>query len=1184
MINIKRLILIAVLFLPAFVIAADLTQVELNDEDYLLLSVALNKQSLRVTIDSYEQSGQMFVAIEPLLSALKVRYQLRQDQLIIWKGDKDYSFSFSSAEANPATEKNTWGSDGYYQYISQDILETLFDVNFELDKPKATLSIITQSYKFPVTIMGEQAALRSLNKSSSYALQQKNYNRSAIPITIPDQYNLFTLPHGDVNTSVDFSDDKESIRTNMQLVSDLFYHSARLSLSHQSGQDVTGGLSFSRFKTSPDDRILEAFDRYRFGDTSNALGGGIIGGVSGVGVLFERQPKGYRRSNSQIDIEQDAPPGWEAELFLNGRFIAAVTVPDTGLLIFEDIDIYYGSNEFRIKTYGPFAEVETYNQSYPLTANPLASGEMAYNIHALDNTRSLFNNTNATGGLSINTMGGSFDYGINDVWQVGLTFQDRSNLDNNQQHMSIHNYVNLPGFLLENQFAFNADSDFAQQTSLSGNIFGGAAFQIRYESNHDLDITGNNSFASNNFKRLSASYSHNWGNVPLIFRASYADVEGIRTTTLSNNIYYNYKRLRFTHDLFLSRFENKISGDFFSNDNLTGNLGVSGQLFTDFRLSANLNYDPDGTDFILDSSFINAQYKWQDPFAYQHYFNFSYRPLAEQNNSWQLSHSVAYETPDYRLSFRSSYNAQDKWTVGLNVNFFLGYDYHNSRALTSSGIVSESAMLNIHSYLDRQLNGVPDVLDYDLEDVEFQGNPEWEGLKSGKEGKIILPGVAVNTPFGFRATWKRGAKTINNDYVIFTHPGARIDVNMPFYLNTELAGFVYRNVEKGEVPVAELLIDLIDRDNNVVEQVITDRDGYFEFTDMQPNSYKVVMNVQVLRNKGLTTELLGYSVSTPSIGGFTELPVLYVRQLRSEDDRAAEAITDLILSEDNIELLVWDEDDEKRQNYFTLPTKQKIMASHSQNTVLEKSNSETDGGTAVDTAIDVQFNPAPMRTDNLNMNLSSEAKLLSSSFTMQLGAFMNFDTAEAVSTLFLLRTPTKPKIIKTQNKKLQTIYKIYLGSFAQRAEANAFAKRYQLNESEFMIMPVLQGEEITAAVTDQIVVELAALPVNSPISEQIVVNSSDALPELSRDYQGKTWVIQFYASQSVIDAKEVLPFASIGDVFMAQKAGKQAGEILYCLISNGFDTKAQAEKAMQDVNVIGWINQSQLYNDAIKLK
>jgi hypothetical protein len=1186
MINIKRSILIALLFLPAFVFAADLTEVELNDDDYLLLSVVLDKQSARVTIDSYYRSGQIFVAIEPLFSGLKLRYQLREDQLTIWKGEQKHIFSFLGTIGMAASAPNTWGTDGYYQYISQDVLEKLFDISLELDKPRSTLNIITQSYKFPITVLAEQAVLRSSNRAYSYALQQRNNQISAIPITIPDQYNLYTLPHGDVRTSMDFSNDKESVLTNVQLVSDLLYHSARFSFNHKSGQDLTGGLSFSRFKTTPDDRILGAFDSYRFGDVSSSLGAGIISGKSGVGMIFEREPDGYRRSNSKIDIEQDATPGWESELFLNGRFIAAATVPDTGLLIFEDIDIYYGPNEFRIKVFGPFAEVETYQQSYPLVTNPLADGEMAYNIHALDNTRSLFNNNNESGGLSINSMGGSFDYGFNDTWQLGLTFQDNMNVNNNQQLFSLHNYVNLPGFLLENELAFNADADFSQQTSLSGTIFGGAAFQLRYESNHDLVIADNVSFATGDFQRLTASYSNHLGNVPLIFRASFADAGGILTYTLSNNVNYTYKRLRFSHDLFFSKFEQKIGVENTktSSDNITGNLGVSGQLFKDLRLSANLNYNPDATDFILDSSFFTAQYKWEGPFAYQHYFNFNYRPLAAQNNEWQLSHSVAYETTDYRLSFNSAYNAQYNWTVGLNVNFFLGYDHHNRRALTSSSISSESAMLNIHSYLDRQLNGVPDVLDYDLEDVEFQGVPEWEGLKSGEKGTVILPGVPVNTPFGFAATWKRGSKTINNDYVIYTHPGARIDVNMPFYLNTELAGFIYKNVAMGEIPVSELLIDLIDRDNNVVQQITTDSDGYFEFSDMQPNSYKVVMNVQDLRDKGLTAELLGYSLSTPSIGGFTELPVLYVRQLKNDDDRAEEVISDLILNEDNIELLVWDEDDEKRQNYFTLPTKQKIMASHSQNVALEKPISVAEEIAKLETVPVVIPKPSQLIIDNLNINPNNKKNdLLIVGFTLQLGAFMSFDSATVLTEYFKSRVPIKAKIIKTQNDKWQTIYKVYLGSFSQRKDANSFVKRYQLSASEYIITPVLLGDEIVGPVLETKVIETGALPKPAETFNEIETTEVDVNPVLNADYQTKKWVIQFYASQSTIDLKEVLPFAAIGDIFMAQKTDKQTGEMWYCLISKGFETKAQAEQAMQDANVGGWVNLSQYYSAGIKL-
>src|SRR5690606_15663070 len=141
-------------------------------------------------------------------------------------------------------------------------------------------------------------------------------------------------------------------------------------------------------------------------------------------------------------------------------------------------------------------------------------------------------------------------------------------------------------------------------------------------------------------------------------------------------------------------------------------------------------------------------------------------------------------------TFSSNYNADERWSLDAGIRFFLGYDQYNNRAIMRNYTSHQSATLDVHTYLDRQANGIPDPLDYNLSDVEFIGAPDWEGITSGETGKAVLPGAAASGPFYFGAKWKSGSETINKDYVIYTHPGARIKVNMPFYLTSEIFGFV----------------------------------------------------------------------------------------------------------------------------------------------------------------------------------------------------------------------------------------------------------------------------------------------------------------------------------------------------------------------------------------------------------
>jgi hypothetical protein len=1159
------------MLIPVVAQSKVLKEVSVNDDDFLLLSVQIDGDSTGNSVDAYLFKGTLLIAIEPLFSSLNLRYQLREKSLSIWKNDETFEFELTTDLSNTGSS-GIWANDGYYQYISEDLLTELFTVNMVLDTSKLLLKIGTSDYLFPVTIIEQQRQQRFKNKVFSQS-STKGKGPQFSPITVKDQYHIATLPHGEIFTSYVASEDTSLLSTNLRLTSDLLYHSARINLSKTSGRNLTGGLNLSRYKISQEDLILGAFDYYTVGDISSYSSGTILDGSAGVGMSVQRAPINYRQSNTSIDIEQQVPPGWEAELFLNNRLITSATVPDTGLLTFTNVDIFYGRNDFVIKAYGPFGEKEEYNQSFPLRANPLAEGAMAYGFYALDNQRSLLTNNDDLASIKLDSIGGAFNYGINDFWQLGAAFQNIYDTDKDEytQFVGLNNYFSFPGFLVESNLAANNDADYAFTSNLTGRLFNEGAYQLQFETVDGLDTA--TSSAGEKYTSLSASYSDSIFTLPLRLRASYYKTDTTTNATLTNILFYNFKRLRFNHQLNLSYLVADVNGLSISNANIFGSLGISGLAYRDVRLSAQINYNPNpdlDNDVILDSSRLSVQYTLTDPFDLKHYVNFNYLPLKDEP-SWGLSHNLAFETPDYRFSFNSNYNSDDNWSFGLRLNFFLGYDYYNNVARTSSNISGQTATLNIHTYLDRQLNGTPDVLDYPLENVEFSGHKGWQDIRSGKTGRVLLPGARVNTPFRFGATWQSGSQTINNDYVVFTHPGARIDVNMPFYLATELSGFVYKDVEQGELPVSNISILMLNEEQETVRQTKTDQDGYFEFLNIPPNVYVITIDQQDMHDKALTADVKGLSLTTPNNGGYIELPVLYVRQQTNENALAKETIVVLELNEDNVEVLVWDNDEQKRRNYFTLPTDKAITAPH----VLPQ-NKESDDQLDIDETDplvngNINDSKIPVNNSSSKTSLKLDDGRLTKWYTLQLGAFLNLEVAKQYATELPNQLSTDLVIVPTVNKQMQTVYQIIYGYFETAQLAATNAQRANITRNNFMVKPLSErGYQI---LTDN------AKQKTLPKSASQIVLSQINRPDIVLD----NWVIQFYASKGGISDAVFSGFSAITELYQAEKTNGTGNEILNCLISQGFTNKNEAQQALAASGLSGWVNEGTTYRNIKRL-
>jgi hypothetical protein len=1103
------------LIVSNFCYAQTLTKIELNEDDFLLLDIHLDGQLIVRSSDGYFSDKHQLFAIDQIFDALKIRYTISDSTLTIWKDDQATEFTLADDNTSGG---GVWASDGFYFFVELELFKKIFDINTKFSSSELTLKIRTLGqFEFPIVKLRKLAIQRQFNKH----LQINNTSKVLLPITIDDKYRLFTVPHGRVVISADVDSRSNSFIGSTQLTSDLLYHSANLTLSKNIDSDLSTNLTLSRYKTSPDELVLGAFDNYRLGDISGISNNLNSASSSGLGMSFHRKPANYRSSNSYIDIREIAPPGWEAELFRNQAYIDKQTVPLDGQLLFEEVPVNYGSNSFVIKLFGPFGEEKIVTRTVKLVKNGLSEGQIAYSVFALDKNHRMLE-TNDQDDYKLTDFGGTVDYGITDLWQLGLAY---NYINSDMAFFNVKNAFSLPSFLIENNLSISDDLSYAQSTTVQGSIFVKDYYTLAFNSSDNFD---SDKVSTQNRKQEDYSFSYTMprNNFTNTFSIKYDSYDTRKILRASHGVSFNVWDVAMNHRLNYTQVKDE-GNDF---DNITGAIGLSGNIYDSLRLSGSISYDPEYEDIILPSSSFKLEQKIEGFWNETHYITGRVTPLgAKESSRWRLNYRVASYSNNMRFTFGSYYDDNDEWGVSLGLQFFLGYDYRNNRLMISESLSTGVATLDIHTYLDRHLNGEPDVLDYNISGVNFGGLNQWKNITSGENGRTILPGVAVNGAFPFSATWKDGATTINRDYTIYTHSGAYVDVNMPFFLSTDLTGFIVRQKSGVEAGIRNAEIQLLDKKLNVLQTRESDRDGYFEFLGLRPNTYTLRVSQRYLSNKDYTGEVIGYEVTTGGQGGFVELPVINLTRKAESDAKKSEDIVLFLMNESNSEAIIWDDDEKIRQNYFTLPTNKSISAKHSLTQSPEGNNLKED-----------KKSQKEKQSPNGNIFYKSIGK----------GVIEN-------SSLLKIASLNK-KVINIEGG-LPTV-RIRSLKEVNVAPSEAIIIKQELENSQAAV-------NINVAPSPEKIIDLPFPKVASNVAEIKPLNKTD-----------NQWRIQFFAITAKLELSTIeSQYLKIGKLFDATKVNAN-GVVFHCLISQSFATKKRALDKLAVMGVNGWVNQSKNYD------
>lgn len=854
--------------------AASFENIELNTDEYYLVDVKVNKLTLLTDVEIYVFDNEVYIPYLSIIEALELKHNSRfnDDYYQVFLDSKSNWIDIKNAKENLNAPVNTvlkWASSDYEKLFSTALMSLILNVKIDFDSSLLSLNIETndEKYMFPIekrlSRISEEKVVKS--RRSNVGKPRHFYSEEVLI----DHYHLITPPTGAIGLSMYSNPQKDiNLGINTSLSADFLYHSGTLNLYKNNDSDIKAYLRFNGAKTSPYEILPLGISNYDFGDVSASSTGSSVGG-SGIGFTFRSSEVNFSRDFGKTVIEGQATSGWEAELYLDGYFIAQQKVDENGLYKFEDVTTEYGTNTYKVKLYGPFGELEERVETINISGNWLKKGETRFKGGFIEKDEYLLQG-GIENGFSPDNIYYGFDYGINDKYQLGMTLSGLKINGETRKEANLNLQTSLKDLLIENEFKINDDGDVGLTISGQGIISNRTNYSFTYNYNQfDIDNgrdvkTRVNQYLSSGFSGYNKtlipfSYSFSAGIVDSISGTKINRISNTLSTSFSDNNLYNT----------LVYLPNDGEGYF------RGSFGYSGSVYgarfnvtTSYSYLDSLNFDGSRMNIYKDfdsgySANIRAEYlvNYDD-------FNFD---ETKKEDDWRITGSIAKTFERFQLSGAFQQDNKKNWNVSLGLSFSLGYDHVNNKiSIASSGIYG-GATLDLTAYLDRNSNSVLDENDLALPNVIFGPYKNWVENKTSSTGRVVLQGVPVNRPVSFSAFLEDGISSSVSTYSIYSHSGGYIKANIPFTIKTDLNGYLYSFNDGDSQAVKDAFIELVNDEGKVVKQTKTSHDGYYEFQGINSGVYIIRVSQSYLTLRGLKSEPSEYLLETPSQGGFVEI-------------------------------------------------------------------------------------------------------------------------------------------------------------------------------------------------------------------------------------------------------------------------------------------------------------------------
>lgn len=578
-----------------------------------------------------------------------------------------------------------------------------------------------------------------------------------------------------------------------------------------------------------------AFDANKFisqAELGKVNPGGLLS-RSLKGGLLTNKPQLQRTYFQTINISGKLDPGWEIELYSDGKLIDFTRPNAAGEYSFA-VSIDYGASDLQLKMYGPNGEIRTEERHVRVPYTLIPRGQFEYSVAGGED------------GLSATT-----NWYSQGTAYFGITNQITAGVGADVPIVGVKNEKPL--------------FDFEATGQITGNVISNASISPGYKYLFGVNYTTPNS--------LSADLTFTqYGNNPIrnLVGQQYNAALSLSAPLKIGNRYLGlrYYVARDKYKLFgstsmnygftasVSRFYLNYLGRYKSTEyathavsSLATQILLSTDLFQFLRPQFRVDYDHTASAVSRVGVYVTRRLfrTGQLSIAYEH---------SPQYKTSGITLNVSFFTPVAYFATRSQY-AEKKVTVTQMQRGSIRYDRAAGtvRMDRRSGTGYGSAV--VRPFMDLNNDGVLDNNEEILKGLKARisgvgGRPVgrgnlfyYDGLRPYDTYTIQVDATSLDNPL---------LRPAYDNFKVAVNPNVVTTVDVPVVMAADISGTVERQTQSGSVGVGAMVLHVINLSNDIATDITTFSSGQYYYLGLIPGKYTAYLDAAQLAQYGYESE------------------------------------------------------------------------------------------------------------------------------------------------------------------------------------------------------------------------------------------------------------------------------------------------------------------------------------------